>query len=337
MNLVKELLSELSNGYQLHEMEAKALLMHITSNEINTAQITAIMSVYTMRPVNVYELNGFKNAMLELAIPINTSNTKTLDICGTGGDGKNTFNISTAAAYVLAAMGVKVAKHGNYGVSSVSGSSNVLEYFGMQFKKSAEALLDDLEENNICFIHAPYFHPALKQVSTIRKELGVRTFFNMLGPLVNPAKPHFRCNGVYNLELLRKYHHIYQQDKLSYTVLHDTNGYDEISLTGAVKIYSAKEEKMIQVNTFGLEKISSKQIFGGNTIEDAANIFISVLRNESSIAQKNVVAANAAIAYKTVYPSVSEQAAFALAIETIDNKKALATFEKSLIKNQILN
>jgi anthranilate phosphoribosyltransferase len=337
MHLIKELLSELSNGYQLHETEAKALLIDITSKEINAAQITAIMSVYMMRPVNVNELNGFKNAMLELAIPIDTGNTKTIDICGSGGDGKNTFNISTAAAYVLAAMGVKVAKHGNYGVSSVSGSSNVLEYFGMSFKKSAAALLEDLEENNICFIHAPYFHPALKQVATIRKELGVRTFFNMLGPLVNPAKPHYRCNGVYNLELLRKYHHIYQQDKLSYSVLHDTNGYDEISLTGTVKIYSTKEEKIIGANNFGLEKINSEQIFGGNTIETAAATFVSVLKNESSVAQKNVVAANAAIAYKTVYPDVSEQAAFAIAIENIENKKALSIFEKSITKTQILN
>jgi anthranilate phosphoribosyltransferase len=337
MKLIKELLSELSNGYQLHEMEAKALLIDITSNEINAAQTAAIMSVYMMRPVSIHELNGFKNAMLELAIPIDTGNTKTIDICGTGGDGKNTFNISTAAAYVLAAMGVKVVKHGNYGVSSVSGSSNVLEYFGMRFKKSADALLDDLEENNICFIHAPYFHPALKQVAAIRKELGVRTFFNMLGPLVNPAKPRYRCNGVYNLELLRKYHHIYQQEKLAYTVLHDTNGYDEISLTGSVKIYSTKEEKMIMPSDFGIEKIKSEQIFGGDSIEMAANIFLSVLKNESTAAQKNVVAANAAMAYKTIYHNISEKEAFALAIENIENKKAFITFEKSITKIQILN
>ncbi len=330
MNLIKELLSELSNGYQLHEMEAKALLIDITTKEINAAQIAAILSIYMMRPINVYELNGFKNAMLELAIPIDTGHIKTLDVCGTGGDHKNTFNISTAAAFVLAAMGVKIAKHGNYGMSSVSGSSNVLEYFGLQFKKSAKALCEDLEANNICFIHAPYFHPALKQVAMIRKELGVRTFFNMLGPLVNPAQPHYRCNGVYNLELQRKYHYIYQHDRLHYTVLHDNNGYDELSLTGAAKIYTQNEEKMIVPIDFGIESFHPEQLFGGDSLSSAAKIFIDLLENKGTDAQKKIVAANAAIAYTTVFPKTELKDAFALAIETIERKSAFTLFKNSI-------
>jgi anthranilate phosphoribosyltransferase len=337
MKTIKELLSELCNGYQLKEAEAKQLLMSITSGAINDAQTIAFMSVYMMRPISVDELKGFKNAMLELAIKVDTGSTKTIDVCGTGGDGKNTFNISTCSSYVLAAMGVKVAKHGNYGVSSVSGSSNVLEYFGLKFKKNAHEVIEDLEDNNICFIHAPYFHPALKQVGTIRKALGVRTFFNMLGPLVNPALPHYRCNGVFNLELLRKYHYIYQQEKNSYAIIHDLNGYDEVSLTGQAKLYTHKEEKLISANDFGIKHLKSEQLFGGDTIESAAKIFYSVINNDSTIAQKQIVAANAALAYKTIHTHVSGKEAFDLAIESIANKKALAHFKNSLLTTKILN
>ncbi len=335
--MIKEIITALSNGYQLNETEAKQLLLSITTDAINDAQTVAFMSVYMMRPISVDELKGFKNAMLELAIKIDTGTTKTIDVCGTGGDGKNTFNISTCSAFVLAAMGVKVAKHGNYGVSSVSGSSNVLEYFGLRFKKNANEVIEDLEDNNICFIHAPYFHPALKQVSTIRKALGVRTFFNMLGPLVNPANPHYRCNGVFNLELLRKYHYIYQQEKNSYAIIHDLNGYDEISLTGQAKLYTHKEEKLISANDFGIKNLKSEQLFGGNTIDTAAKIFYNVLNNKSTMAQKQVVAANAALAYKTIYTHISEKEAFDLAIGCIANKKALTHFKTSLLTKKILN
>jgi anthranilate phosphoribosyltransferase len=334
---MKELITALCNGHQLNEIEAKELLIAITNGTINESQTVAFMSIYMMRPISIDELSGFKNAMLELAIKVDTGNTRTIDVCGTGGDGKNTFNISTCTSFVLAAMGVKVTKHGNYGVSSVSGSSNVLEYFGMRFKKNTMDLIADLEENNICFIHAPYFHPALKQVSLIRKALGVRTFFNMLGPLVNPALPHYRCNGVFNLELLRKYHYIYQQEKNSYAIMHDLNGYDEISLTGQAKLYTHKEEKLISAYDFGIKDLKSEQLFGGNTIEAAAKIFYAVLNNESTEAQKQVVAVNAALAYKTVHTHVDDKTAFALAIESIENKKAFTHFKNSLLTKKILN
>jgi anthranilate phosphoribosyltransferase len=324
---ITALLNELTNGYQLDELEAKNILLEIISGNINETQMIALISAFSMRSISIAELKGFKNAMLSLAKPIDTEGLKTIDVCGTGGDGKNTFNISTTSSFVLAAMGIPVAKHGNYGVSSISGSSNVLEQLGIPFKMDAESIVHDIQQHNIGFIHAPYFHPALKQIGALRKALGVRTFFNMLGPLVNPAKPMYRSNGVFNLELLRKYHFIYQQEGNEYSVFYDTNGFDEISLTATAKCYSTIGEQLIDAHSFGLKKINEQALSNGNSITNATKILINVLKNEATEAQINVVAANAAIAYHTV-KKIPIQEAFELAIETIKSKKAFLLIKK---------
>ncbi|MBC7864305.1 MAG: anthranilate phosphoribosyltransferase, partial [Bacteroidia bacterium] len=273
---MKQVLQKLLEHETLSKDEAIEIIFKISEGKINNSQLAAFMTVFMMRPVTVDELTGFRDALMELCVKI-SFDEETIDVCGTGGDGKNTFNISTLSAFVVAGAGVKVAKHGNYGASSVSGSSNVLEFFGYKFSNDQSVLKTQLEKNNLCFMHAPFFHPALKHVGPVRKELGLKTFFNMLGPLVNPANPKNRMIGVYSRELARTYNYILQPSAFNYAIVNSDDGYDEISLTSDFSLFSHNGEARKSPAMFAKEKIVQKDIFGGETIEDAAKIFKIIL------------------------------------------------------------
>lgn len=296
---MKITLNRLINQEVLTKEEAKEALVKISKGDTSQSEIAAFLTVFMMRTIQIEELEGFRDALLELCIPVAIEAYNPIDLCGTGGDGKNTFNISTTAALVTAGAGIKVAKHGNYGVSSVSGSSNVMEYLGIHFSTNPSFLEKCIDTTNICILHAPLFHPAMKHVAPIRKELGVKTFFNMLGPMVNPALPKNQIVGVFSLELARMYGYLYQKTDKNYSILHDLAGYDEISLTGPAKVISNSSEILLDADFFRLKNVSQEAIFGGNTIKDAATILLSILNGNGTEAQNNVVCANAAVAIAT--------------------------------------
>ncbi|TRX72327.1 anthranilate phosphoribosyltransferase [Carboxylicivirga sp. M1479] len=302
---IKNIIKQLIDHKFLSRQEAKEVLISIAKEEYNQSEVVAFLTVFMMRPVTVEELSGFRDALLELCIRINLSDYRTIDMCGTGGDGQNTFNISTLASLVVAGAGAKVSKHGNYGVSSSCGSSNVMEYLGYKFTNDEDLLKHQLDKANICFLHAPMFHPAMKVVAPIRKELGLKTFFNMLGPMVNPSFPQHQLVGVFSLELARVYQYIFQQTNKGYTILHALDGYDEVSLTGDVKAISNNEEQVYSPADFGMRQIKANEIFGGDTVPEAAAIFKTVLNGEGTEAQSNVVIANAAMALNCYYPDRS--------------------------------
>ena len=258
------------------------MLHNISKNVYSEAEIAAFITVYLMRSITIEELQGFRDALLELCVPVDLNGHEVIDIVGTGGDGKNTFNISTLSCFIVAGTGTKVAKHGNYGASSISGSSNVMEQLGYVFKNDNDVLKKELDEANICFLHAPMFHPALKVVGPIRKNLGVRTFFNMLGPMVNPASPKYQLVGVYNLEMARIYNYLLQQGSSAFTIIHSLDGYDEISLTGDVKVITNAGEKIYSAEDLGKRTVSPMDIHGGNSVEEAAKIFTTILKGEGS-------------------------------------------------------
>jgi anthranilate phosphoribosyltransferase len=297
---MKQILNRLINHEVLSKAEAKTVLINISNGQYNSSQIASFLTVYMMRSITVEELEGFRDALLELCIAIDLKDFNAIDLCGTGGDGKDTFNISTTAAFITAGAGIKVAKHGNYGVSSISGSSNVMETLGIKFTNNADFLKKSIDHAGICILHAPLFHPAMKNVAPIRKELGVKTFFNMLGPMVNPAFPQNQVVGVFNLELARMYGYLYQNTGKNFTILHALDGYDEISLTGNAKAISKNSETMISPADFGLSPLQQSEIKGGETVEASAKIFLDVLSGKGTEAQNNVVCANAAMAIATV-------------------------------------
>ena len=297
---MKETLNKLINHDILSKSDAKDILVNIAKGEYNTSQIAAFLTVYMMRSITIEELEGFRDALLELCLAVDLSDYDPIDLCGTGGDGKDTFNISTLASFVTAGAGVKVTKHGNYGVSSTCGSSNVMEFLGIRFSSEPDFLKTSIEQAGICVLHAPLFHPAMKNVAPIRRELGVKTFFNMLGPMVNPAFPKNQMVGVFNLELARMYGYIYQNTDKNFTVLHALDGYDEIALTGRTKTISNGSEGMLTPEDFGVKRISPSEIIGGDTIEASAGIFMNVLEGRGTEAQNNVVCANAGVAIATV-------------------------------------
>jgi anthranilate phosphoribosyltransferase len=329
---MKQILNHLFEHKTFTREESKDILKNIALGKYNNSQMAAFMTAYCMRSITVNELEGFRDAMLELCLPIDLQTGELIDLCGTGGDGKDTFNISTLASFVVAGAGYKVAKHGNYGVSSGCGSSNVMEYLGYVFTNNADALKRSIDKSNICFLHAPLFHPAMKTVAPIRRELGVKTFFNMLGPMVNPAKPQNQLVGVFNLELARVYAYLYQKSDVKYTILNALDGYDEISLTCDFKTFSAEGEKINSIESLGFEKLNEDQITGGHTVSDSADIFIKVLNNDATIAQSNVVLSNAAMAIKTIHPEKSFADCFYEAEESLVSKKALDSF-KTLLAN----
>ena len=329
---MKKILNHLFEHKTFTREQSKEILTDIAQGKYNSSQMAAFMTAYCMRSITVDELEGFRDAMLELCLPIDLETDNLIDLCGTGGDGKDTFNISTLASFVVAGAGYKVAKHGNYGVSSGCGSSNVMEFLGYQFTSDADKLKGSMDKSNICFLHAPLFHPAMKTVAPIRRELGVKTFFNMLGPLVNPAKPQNQLVGVFNLELARVYAYLYQKSTTKYTILNALDGYDEVSLTCDFKTFSAEGEKINSIEDLGFEKLNPQQILGGNSVSDSAAIFMSVLNVEATTAQNNVVLCNAALAIKTIDSNKSFADCFYEAEEALMNKKALTSF-KTLIAN----
>lgn len=325
---MKKILNHLFEHKTLERAVAKEVLMNIGRGVYNEHEVTAFMTVFLMRSITLQELQGFQDALLELCMRMDFSGLNTLDIVGTGGDGKNTFNISTLSCFVVAGAGQKVSKHGNYGASAISGASNVIEAMGYKFKNDNAALRRELEETNICFLHAPLFHPALKNVGPIRKNLGIRTFFNMLGPLVNPAFPAFSIIGVYNLEMARLYNYLLQQQSKNFAIVHGLDGYDEISLTGDSKLITRDGEKVLSAIQLAGMEVKADAIEGGKSVEDAAKIFKQIIEGKGSKEQEAVVLANAAIALQVTGAYDSYETAFEAASESLLSGKANAALNK---------
>jgi anthranilate phosphoribosyltransferase len=324
---MKKILNRLTQYETLTEKESRDIIIDISEGKLNTSEISSFLTIFMIRNITIEELNGFRKALIELSLKIDLNEFDPIDLCGTGGDEKDTFNISTLASFVTAGSGVKVAKHGNYGVSSSCGSSNVLEYLNLKFNNDSDKIRKAVDKANICFLHAPLFHPAMKNVAPVRKELGLKTFFNMLGPMVNPSMPKKQVVGVYNLELARIYNYLYQTTDINYNIIHSIDGYDEISLTKGTKVYSRKSEFILDSEDFNLKDIDSKNIIGGKDIESSSKIFMDVLNGEASNDQENVVCANASLAI-AISKDISIIEAFYKAKESIKTKNALKCFNE---------
>lgn len=325
---MKKILQFLFEHKSLSRSMAKDVLLNIGKGIYNEHEITSFMTVYLMRSVTIEELRGFRDALLELCVSVPLSGEKLVDIVGTGGDGKNTFNISTLSCFIVAGAGQKVAKHGNYGASSISGASNVMEQLGYRFKNDNGQLQKEVDQANICFLHAPLFHPALKVVAPIRKNLGMRTFFNMLGPMVNPAEPAYQVVGVYNLEMARVYNYLLQQTGGQFTIIHSLDGYDEISLTADTKIITNAGEELLSPVQLGKRMVQPSDIYGGNSVEDAAKLFLRILDGKGSWAQNAVVLANAAVALKSTGQYTSYEDAYLAAVDSLETGKARKALTK---------
>lgn len=325
---MKKILNYLFEFKTLDRKKAKEILINISNGLYNESEISSFITVYLMRSITIAELQGFKDALLELCLPLNLDGYALMDIVGTGGDGKNTFNISTLSSFIVAGTGNKVAKHGNYGASSISGASNVMEQLGYTFKTNSAALKNELDTANICFLHAPLFHPALKAVSSIRKNLGVRTFFNMLGPMVNPASPTYQLVGVYNLEMARIYNYMLQEQDTSFTIIHSLDGYDEISLTGDTKVITNAGEKIMSAESLGKRIVLPADIYGGNSVEEAAKIFLKIIKGEGTWAQNAVVIANAAMGLHSIGKYHDYEICYQLAVESLESGKAYESLQK---------
>jgi len=328
---MKKILGDLFNNHSLSREEAKAVFMNIAAGSYNPYQIASFLTVYKMRNVEVEELLGFRDALLELAIPVDLSEFEAIDLCGTGGDGKNTFNVSTLSAFVAAGAGIKVAKHGNYGVSSVCGSSNVLEHLGYKFSNNPDVLKKQIDESNICVLHAPLFHPALKEVGPIRKGFGLSSIFNLLGPMVNPSRPKNQLIGVFHQEVMRLYQYVYQQIDVGHILVHSLDGYDEISLTGDVRVVKRNSDQLLNPEKMGFDRLREEDLFGGDTVAKAADIFVQVIQNKGTKAQQEVVTANAAMAIHCSKPELEYVDCKALATESLESGMAFETFQ-NLIK-----
>jgi anthranilate phosphoribosyltransferase len=324
---MKKILQYLFEYKSLNREKSKEVLLNISKGLYNEYEITSFVTVYLMRTITIEELQGFGDALLELCVQLPFEDYKTLDIVGTGGDGKNTFNISTISCFIAAGAGQKVAKHGNYGATSISGASNVMEQLGYRFKSDTASLQKELETANICFLHAPLFHPALKVVGPLRKSIGVRTFFNMLGPMVNPASPAYQLVGVYNLEMARIYNYLLQQTNKSFTIIHALDGYDEISLTGDTKIITNNGEQILTPLQLGKRLVQPNDIYGGNSVEEAATIFLQILKGEGTWAQNAVVLANAAMALFATKAFGNYEEAYEAAVVSLESGKAYQTLQ----------
>ncbi|MCM1093726.1 MAG: anthranilate phosphoribosyltransferase [Lachnospiraceae bacterium] len=331
---MKALLYKMFEHKSLSHDEAREVLLNIADGKYNDSQLSAFMTVYLMRSITIDELTGFRDAILERRLPVEFGDVKSIDIVGTGGDGKNTFNISTASCFVVAGTGRKVVKHGNYGASSVSGASNVLEQHGVKFTADTDRLQRSLEESGVCYLHAPFFSPALKSVSGVRKSLGVRTFFNMLGPLVNPMLPRHQLLGVYNLKLMRLYEYIAQRDGVQCTIVHSLDGYDEISLTSQFKVSSPEGESIYNPEDIGFERCRQESLYGGDTVQEASAIFDDVLSGNATRAQTDCVIANSAFAIHTLDPEVSLSDAVAEAGYSIKSGSAMGAFRRFVELNK---
>jgi anthranilate phosphoribosyltransferase len=327
---MKKILMQLIEQKALTKETAKEVLLDLAQGRFNHSEMAAFLTVFLMRNITVQELEGFRDAMLELCVDPGLGTDQVIDLCGTGGDGKDTFNISTLASFVVAGAGYKVAKHGNFGVSSICGSSNIMAHFGYQFTSDSDFLRRKLDQANICFLHAPVFHPAMSHVAPVRKELGLKTFINMLGPMVNPARPKFQMVGVFNLEMLRLYSYLYQQSDKRFIVLHSLDGYDEISLTGPFKMVMAEGEHLITPEALGSRRLRQEELSGGDTVEASAAIFKNVLEGKGTEAQNNAVLANAGMGIFCFNARLTIPEAMAEARESLESGKALKAFKKLL-------
>ncbi len=325
---MKDILNKLLESQQLSRDEAGRLMHGIAGKALNEAQIAAVLSSYIMRNISLDELLGFRDALLQLAVRADLNGKKIIDLCGTGGDGKNTFNISTISSFVVAGAGIHVAKHGNYGVSSITGSSNLMEHFGYVFSNSNDKLKREIDEAGICFMHAPLFHPALKEVGPVRRQLGIKTIFNIMGPLVNPARPSFQLSGVFSIEAGRLYSYLMQKEKKRFIIVHSLDGYDEVSLTSGVKVFSPEGEGLLTPSSFGMPCNNAESLHGGETIDEAAGILLSILENRGTRAQKNCVLANSALAISCYKKEKSLDECLDEARESIDSGKAVRCFQK---------
>jgi len=327
---MKEILQRLTSHLTLEREEARNILKKIANGEFNNSQVSSFLTVFMMRMITVNELAGFRDALLDLCLATDLSEFDTIDLCGTGGDGKNTFNISTLSSFVVAGAGGKVAKHGNYGVSSACGSSNVMENLGYKFTNNRDILRNQLDKANICFLHAPLFHPAMKAVAPIRRELSVKTFFNMLGPMVNPTFPRNQLVGVWNLETARLYNYIFQQTDKNYTILYSLDGYDEISLTSEFKMICNQEEELLSPEKIGFPRLTHEDLKGGTTVEESVKIFINILEGKGTAGQKSVVIVNSGMALKKLFPGKSLPVCFELAEDSLQGGRALNLLRKLL-------
>lgn len=325
---MKDTLYKLFEHQYLGQDEARRILQNIASGAYNDSQIASLITVFLMRSISVEELTGFREALLDMRVPVDLSDYKPIDIVGTGGDGKNTFNVSTASCFVVAGAGYPVVKHGNYGATSVSGASNVMEKHGVKFTAEIDQLRRSIDTCGIAYLHAPLFNPALKAVAPVRKSLGVRSFFNMLGPLVNPVIPAYQLLGVYSLPLLRLYSYTYQVSETRFAVVHSLDGYDEISLTTEFKVAMPEKEKVYTPESLGFTRCREEDLFGGDTPEEAAKIFDAVLQNTATAPQRNCVIANAAFAIQVICPEKKIADCITEARESLESGRALNTFRK---------
>ena len=325
---MKKVLEKLFDHKYLEYEESKTILKEISTKKYNDSQVASFLTVFKMRNPSLQEIEGFRDALLDLCIKIDlSSDFETIDLCGTGGDGKNTFNISTISSFVVAGAGYKVTKHGNYGVSSSCGSSDVLQQLGVKLSNNHDYLKKCLDKGNFCYLHAPLFHPAMKNVASVRKELEFKTFFNVLGPLVNPSEPKNQLSGVYNLEIARLYGYVFENTKKNYSILYSLDGYDEISLTSDFMKISRNNSIINSPEYFGFNKINPHGIKGGVSIEESATIFIKILENNGSKSQTNVVLANSAIAIQTITNKTIDEC-LSIAKKSIESGNALNCLKK---------
>jgi anthranilate phosphoribosyltransferase len=327
---MKKILENLFKQQYLTKDEAKTILGEISEGKYNPYEISAFLTVFKMRNITVDELTGFRNCLQERCIKIQLDEFDPVDLCGTGGDGKDTFNVSTLSSFVVAGAGYKVAKHGNYGVSSTCGSSNVIEYLGYQFTRDSDKLKRQIDQSGICFLHAPLFHPAMKEVAPIRKNIGVRTFFNMLGPMVNPSFPKKQLVGVFSLQLQRYYKYIYEQEAISYRIVHSLDGYDEISLTSPAKIISPEKEFLLNPTVVTKDKITQSELAGGKTVKESAKLFVNILEGNGTKAQNAAVIANAAMAIQCFHPNQEYKDSLEIAKKSLESKAAHKSFKTLL-------
>ena len=319
---MKNLLKDLYNHKIMSKEESKAALISLTDGSANSSQISSFLTVFLLRDITSEELDGFREAMIELSVDVDIDGDELIDLCGTGGDGKDTFNISTISSFVVAGSGIKVAKHGNYGVSSSCGSSNIISHLGHEFSNDISSLKYSLDKSNICFLHAPLFHPSLKNISPVRIELGVKTFFNMLGPMVNPIQPKSQLVGVFNSNIFRLYSHIYSKTNKSYCIVHSIDGYDEVSLTGSFKLFSNNQDLMLEPKDLGFNVIDSVKLSGGKNIKESSKIFLDILKNKGTSEQVDAVLANSGLAIYCAKKLNSIKDGIEIARESLESGKA---------------
>ena len=319
---MKNLLKDLYNHKIMSKEESKAALISLTDGSANSSQISSFLTVFLLRDITSGELDGFREAMIELSIDVDIDGDELIDLCGTGSDGKDTFNISTISSFVVAGSGIKVAKHGNYGVSSSCGSSNIISHLGHEFSNDISSLIYSLDKSNICFLHAPLFHPSLKNISPVRIELGVKTFFNMLGPMVNPIQPKSQLVGVFNSNIFRLYSHIYSKTNKSYCIVHSIDGYDEVSLTGSFKLFSNNQDLMLEPKDLGFNVIDSVKLSGGKNIKESSKIFLDILKNKGTSEQVDAVLANSGLAIYCAKKLNSIKDGIEIARESLESGKA---------------